>query len=193
MDADRKAALRAAALDARRRLTPTTRSTASHLVASRLLALPRLTAARTVAVYAATPTELDLAPYIAELWQRGVCTLLPRAHGDVLELALHKPDSELVTGPHGVREPRGPAVPGDELDAVIVPAVAFDPRGNRLGHGGGHYDRLLGDLPVRVRRVGVAFSCQIVPSVPVEPHDEAVDVVVTESRIHHRDARRSGR
>jgi 5-formyltetrahydrofolate cyclo-ligase len=73
-------------------------------------------------------------------------------------------------------------VPPSEIDCVVVPGVAFSPEGWRLGRGGGYYDATLAALP-RALRVGVAFEVQLVPTVPREPHDVALDAVVTESRL----------
>jgi 5-formyltetrahydrofolate cyclo-ligase len=70
------------------------------------------------------------------------------------------------------------------VDAAVLPGVAFDPRGGRLGAGGGHYDRLLARLPTETTRIGVGFACQLVPHVPTEPHDQRVEVVVTEASVH---------
>jgi 5-formyltetrahydrofolate cyclo-ligase len=71
----------------------------------------------------------------------------------------------------------------DRLDLVVVPGVAFDPQGNRLGWGAGYYDRLLAQVRADAPIVALAFECQIVPAIPPESHDVPVDVIVTEQRI----------
>jgi 5-formyltetrahydrofolate cyclo-ligase len=101
-----------------------------------------------------------------------------------LDLAEAAP-GELVPGPVRALEPPPGALavnPG-EVDLVVVPAVAFDAQGHRLGRGGGYYDATLAVLPPRCFRAGLAFDLQIVPSLPLEPHDARVDAVVTESRV----------
>lgn len=93
--------------------------------------------------------------------------------------------ADLIPGAFGIDEPdpgRCPLIPFAELDLVIVPGLAFTPAGERLGRGGGFYDRLLSHPDVCARRIGVCFDCQVVDSLPVESHDEGVDVVVTETR-----------
>jgi 5-formyltetrahydrofolate cyclo-ligase len=89
----------------------------------------------------------------------------------------------LVDGPRGTREPPPalPAVPAGEIDLVLVPGLAFDGDGRRLGRGGGHYDATLAALP-RATAVGLAYEAQVVPAVPAEPHDARLAAVVTERR-----------
>jgi 5-formyltetrahydrofolate cyclo-ligase len=90
---------------------------------------------------------------------------------------------DLAAGPRGVREPRRRRpVEAADLDVVVVPGVAFDGAGARLGRGAGFYDRFLHALPARVWRVGVAFDLQILERVPTEGHDARLDLVVTETR-----------
>lgn len=91
---------------------------------------------------------------------------------DVLE-----PKPELREEPRHVREPR-------DIDLALVPGVAFDTLGGRIGHGCGFYDRLLADFPLSTELVGLAYECQIFPPLPVEPHDIGMDRVVTESQVY---------
>lgn len=87
--------------------------------------------------------------------------------------------SHLRPGPHGTREPilTEPVSPAS-LHALLVPGLAFDEAGHRLGRGGGFYDRLLADLPSSIRRIGVCFDLQMIDCVPVDDHDQRVDLVV---------------
>lgn len=183
MPPDRKAALREAALAARRALPATERADASAAVVHRLLALPELRRAGSVLLHAATADEVDPGGLVALLSARGVRTLFPRVRGADLEVAAAQPTG-LAAGFRGVREPTGPALDPTGVDIAVVPGVAFDLRGGRLGHGGGHYDRLLVTLRPDAVRVGIAFACQLVPAVPQEPHDAAVDVIITDRATH---------
>jgi 5-formyltetrahydrofolate cyclo-ligase len=176
----RKAALRRAARLARDELSATDRTVASAAAEERLWRLPELRSVRTVALYAAHRGEVDLTGLASRLGQRGVRTLLPRVRGDALELVAANLGSPLSPGYRGICEPRGPAIDPEVVDTIVVPGVAFDPTGGRLGQGGGHYDRLLAELPSDTTRIGVGFACQLVPSVPREPHDLALDVIVTD-------------
>lgn len=88
-------------------------------------------------------------------------------------------------GHYGIREPIDPVfLPLEAIDVMIIPGVAFDARGNRLGRGGGYYDRLLAAFDGFT--AGVAFAFQLVPCVPTEPHDRSVQVVVTETNSYNR-------
>jgi 5-formyltetrahydrofolate cyclo-ligase len=186
---DRKAALRAATLSARRELTRGERQQASLAAVERLRNLPELRRLDTVLLYAALPDELDVGGLVGPLRAAGVRTLFPRVRGDELELVAAADLLTLTLGYRGINEPTGPAIDPGVVDAAIVPGVAFDPHGARLGRGGGHYDRLLAQLPDDAVRIGVCFSCQVVPSVPLAAHDEPVDVVVTERAIHRGNSR----
>jgi 5-formyltetrahydrofolate cyclo-ligase len=181
--------LRASALDARRRLTGGERQQASEAVVARLLGMVELRRAHTVLLYAALSEEVDLAGMVGPLRQAGARTLFPRVRADELELVAASDLLTLQFGHRGVREPSGPAIDPDVVDIALVPGAAFDPHGARLGMGGGHYDRLLPDLPESTLRIGVCFACQVVPRVPREDHDEPVDLVVTERAKYVTEAR----
>lgn len=87
--------------------------------------------------------------------------------------------------PH-IREHRlaeAPIVPPAEIGAILVPGLAFTRQGHRLGRGGGFYDRYLASLPATTRKIGVCFAMQLVATLPIEPHDEHMDVVVTEDGV----------
>jgi 5-formyltetrahydrofolate cyclo-ligase len=189
VEQERKGALRAATLAARRQLTAGERAEASHQVVARLAHLSELRRVATVLVYAGLPEEVDLAALIASLRAQRIQTLFPRVRGDDLELVAAADMGALELGYRGIREPVGPIVAPRVVDAAIVPGVAFDPQGGRLGHGGGHYDRLLATLEEDVPRVGVCFACQVVPAVPREPHDQLVDLVVTDRATYRTHAR----
>jgi 5-formyltetrahydrofolate cyclo-ligase len=95
-------------------------------------------------------------------------------------------DSDLKPGPRGVLEPDTECckvMPIDCIDIAIVPAVALDEKGGRIGSGEGYYDRLIPKLSITTRKVALALESQIIKQVPVEPHDKHVDIVITEKRI----------
>jgi 5-formyltetrahydrofolate cyclo-ligase len=189
---DVKAALRSTTLSVRRELSRTERQQGSQAAVERLRRLPELRRARTVLLYAALADELDVGGLVGSLRSEGIRTLFPRVRGDRLELVAASDLLTLTLGYRGIQEPAGPAVDPSVVDVAVVPGVAFDLRGTRLGRGGGHYDRLLAELPDRCLRVGVGFSCQLVPVIPRDEHDQPVDVIVTE-RSTHRNARATGR
>jgi 5-formyltetrahydrofolate cyclo-ligase len=145
-----------------------------------VLVLPEVVAARVVAAFVGIDPELPTLPLLDALRARDVLVLLP-ALRDEGTLSWGRYDGPLTTGRYGLREP---AVTGESLAAaavVIVPGVAYDPDGHRLGRGGGYYDRALATVTVPV--VGLALDDEVVEAVPVEPHDRTVDVIVTPTRV----------
>ena len=160
-------------------------SGASAAVCQRLATLPELAAAKVILGYAATPQEVSVDAALRALLDRGATVCVPWVQGEMLGVAVVRDLDELSTGWHGLREPavgtRDPLRPV-LLDVVIVPGVGFDTAGNRLGHGGGHFDRLLAHLRRGATVIGVALDLQVVDEVPVEEHDRAVDVLVTPTR-----------
>ena len=134
-------------------------------------------AATTILLYHSLPDELPSHNFV-KAWAAFKKVLLPRVNGDILEIA---PFGELQVSDHfGIAEPLAPAVSPLIPDLVIVPAVAFDRSGNRLGRGKGYYDRLL-PLCKNAYTLGVALDCQMVDSLPVESHDFPLDAVLTAS------------
>jgi 5-formyltetrahydrofolate cyclo-ligase len=184
-----KRQLRTSTLDARRRVSREERRAASAAVVERLLPMQEMQRARTVLLYAAMPEEVDLTGLVGPLRQRDVRTLFPRVRGPRLELVAASDLLTLQLGHRGVREPAGPSIDPAVVDVAVLPGAAFDPHGGRLGMGGGHYDRLLAELAEETLRIGVCFSCQVVPKVPRESHDEPVDLVITERARYTTEAR----
>lgn len=136
--------------------------------------------------------EVDIAPLADALAQRGVGICLPRHDWTSRAMTPVRVSNlgadlvpDLVNQRLGLKLPRGdlPEVPIGELSAVIVPGLAFDHRGHRLGRGGGFYDRFLGRMSKDVRTIGVAFEVQVVAEVPVEGHDARLGALVTEARV----------
>jgi 5-formyltetrahydrofolate cyclo-ligase len=147
--------------------------------------LPEAFEAKIVLGYHPTHAELDPRAALASLRETGVTIVLPRIVGPGA-LTLHEvgPFEGLEEGPHGIRQPSvtTPEVARADIDIVIVPGVAFDASGARIGYGGGYYDRLLDRLP-SARRIGMAFDVQLVGSIPHEPHDCHMHMVVTPTQV----------
>ncbi len=185
-----KAEVRAEAL-AKRDAVP---AAARQAFADRLAALgPRLVLdyappnpTLVVALFDAIGSEPDLRACCAALAAAGVPTALPStgARGASLTFRAWQPGDATVAGPFGIREPASHAELLDP-DVLFVPLAAFDRRGHRIGSGGGYYDRTLAELRARkrVRAIGIAYSAQEVLFLPSEPHDQPLDLVVTERDI----------
>ncbi|MFA5844258.1 MAG: 5-formyltetrahydrofolate cyclo-ligase [Coriobacteriia bacterium] len=187
-----KNALRKEARETLRAMPREVRARESAEIAERVLSLPELARARTVLAYAALPEEPDLATAFALLRERGTAVAYPRVTGP-RALTLHvASETDLAPGTYGILEPAAdaPVMAADGLDAVVLPGLAFDRSGVRLGHGGGFYDTLLADLPPHVARIGVAFDAQVRETLPREEHDALVDVVVTATVVYRRSDRK---
>jgi 5-formyltetrahydrofolate cyclo-ligase len=171
---------------ARNRLRPAARKRASTEAALNLLALTELAAARCLLAYFALPAEIDPLPASTALRRTGLTIAYPRIESPGV-LGVHAVDDEqdLVSGSFGLSQPREDAAVVElaRVDAVIVPGLAFDDRGRRIGYGGGYYDRLLPRLRPDCLRIGLAFDEQILAEIPAEPHDATVDLIVTQTRV----------
>ncbi len=182
---DRKRALRAELIQVRARLSREDRAERSRAIAERAAAIPELMAARTVALYAPLNTEVDPAGIGRRLVAAGGRVAYPRVQqaGRILAFAECDPTA-LVRGPLGALEPPSSARVVDlgDLDAVLMPGVAFSLDGLRLGRGGGYYDATLKLIPARSLRIGLGFDVQVVPTLPREPHDVPLDSLVTDAR-----------
>jgi 5-formyltetrahydrofolate cyclo-ligase len=155
-------------------------------VAQLLLDLPELADVQSVLSYAAMPAELDPSFAITALRQDAVRIGYTRIEAPgVLGVHIVEGETQLIPGPLSIRQPAEdlPRLPFDQIDAVLVPGVAFDESGARLGYGGGYFDRLLPLLRDDCARIGVAFDEQILEEIPAEEHDAFVDVVVTPTRV----------
>lgn len=159
----------------------------SRQIADRVVALPEFKRAEVICCYLSLPGEVDTRAILEAAWRAGkqVAVPAPRDDGEYLP-AWIGPDEPLSKGRFGLLEPLTPqwAKP-DRFHLAIVPGVAFSPRGGRLGHGRGFYDRLLARLARRLdSRVGIAFACQIVADLPTGETDVGMDVVVTENELY---------
>ena len=140
--------------------------------------------------YWPTRDEPDIREFLAGTPADGIRVALPRVDwqtGEMTPVIVRDFARDLVIGPHGIASPgdRCEMVEPDKLDLVIVPGLAFDPDGGRLGRGGGFYDRFLSKTPTECRKTAVALHCQWVRRVPRDHHDVRVDSVVDPTGVHH--------
>ncbi len=179
-----KIELRERLLPVRRTRSQEQRATAAEAIALHRLAERGVAGARRVAAYSSMPGEPGTGPLIAALHERRVEVLVPVVDGEGLDWVLHEPDAPTRRSSLGVEEPTGPRLGADALgsvDVVLVPALAVDHAGRRLGRGAGYYDRALAGVAVPL--VGVVHADELVPQVPAEDHDVAVQMVVTETGV----------
>jgi 5-formyltetrahydrofolate cyclo-ligase len=176
-----KAALRRQLAAARARLTDAERAAAGHAVREAVLALPETQMAGTAAAYYSVGTEPDTRGLVYALWKRGSYVLLPvLLPGGDLDWASYEGPDSLVPGPRGTLQPaeppRGTAAVAS-ADLVIVPALAVDRRGIRLGRGGGSYDRALARVGGPVPTVALLYDGELLDEVPSGPHDLPVRMI----------------
>jgi len=159
----------------------------SAAVRERLAALPECVNATRLLVYVSKGHEVDTHELIQRLLAVGKRVCVPRFDGaDRLYAASELKDfaAELEEGKFGILEPRQEVVrrvSPDKLDALLVPGLAFDGNGNRIGHGMGFFDRLLREA--RGTKIALAYDFQVLNNVPADAHDVRVDVIVTEKRV----------
>ncbi|MEZ4266681.1 MAG: 5-formyltetrahydrofolate cyclo-ligase [Myxococcota bacterium] len=182
-----KAALRLAMRTARGAISADLRARAHAGIVASLVDLSAQRGARVVALYAGSPDEADPSGAARGLVAAGCRVVWPRVAGPGLLEFHDAPISQLAPGFRGILEPPAgaPSVPWAAVDLAVVPGLAFTPDGQRLGQGGGFYDRLLGQSP-RPFAVGVAYALQLVGELPSEAHDEPVDRVLTEQGFAER-------
>ncbi len=184
---EEKKIIRARMKSLRAALDPDTFRALGGEIGRRALSLPELSGARTVHIYvSAVNNEVDTLDIITVLFERGKRVIVPRCAPEQYRLQHIRINSleELRPSRFGLLEPdHNPESEVDPLhfDLIIAPLMAFDRRGGRLGFGGGYYDFLFHHCPCP--KVGLAYSFQEVPSIPLESHDRALDVVVTEKEI----------
>lgn len=185
--AAQKHALRRKMRRLRRAISADFAALAAERAAARVLALDELATAELVGVYAAMRGELDTAPLITALLDRGVALAFPRVVPGERRLSFHRVSdtSNLVASSFRIPEPDAgaPAVPVANIDAYIVPGLAFDRDGWRLGWGKGHYDQTLTDSPGALR-IGYCYAAQLIDAVPTTEHDRAMHIIVTETEAH---------
>lgn len=176
-----KAALRAAMASRRAALPEAVRSQAAQQ-AAKLLAASALGAPGTVvAGYMPIRGELDPGPLMAMLEAAGLRLSLPRVEGGALSFRAHGCAVSLVPGAYGILEP-DIAAPVVRPAILLVPLLAFDRQGGRLGYGAGYYDRAIARLKPRLT-VGLAYAAQEIETVPMEPHDRRLDLILTERSL----------
>ena len=165
------------------------RLTRSRHVWERVITLPYYQQARLVLGYMAYDHEVLTDGLIRQAIASGKQIVLPLVQADRQQLALYAIadlECDVAPGYRGILEPqpqRTRAVAPEALDLALVPGVAFDLRGGRLGFGAGFYDRLLSRLRRDIPTVGMAFDLQVIPRLPHQPHDVMLDAIVTERRV----------
>jgi 5-formyltetrahydrofolate cyclo-ligase len=182
-----KRALRASAIAARDALPQAYRESASRAIAATLAARADFAAAHTLLMTLPFGSEWDTRMLLTHARARGLVVAMPRVNAATRMLELFRladDKRDVAVGHKGIPEPASHCEPVsiEAIDWILAPGVAFDIGGHRLGYGGGFYDRLLPLLRPDAPRVAGAFDVQVVDHVPIAPHDQRLDAIVTESR-----------
>jgi 5-formyltetrahydrofolate cyclo-ligase len=179
--AGQKAALRRRLMADRARLTPVQRAAAGRALRDTILELPQVQMAGTIAAYYSLVSEPDTHGLVYALWKRGSYVLLPLLRPDAdLDWASYEGPDSLRPGPRGLAEPGEPPRGLDAVaraDLVLVPALAVDRRGMRLGRGGGSYDRALARVGPQVPTIALVYDGELLDEVPADGHDQRVRMV----------------
>lgn len=155
--------------------SPETLAFLSESICKQVLTHPKWSMARTVLLYASLPDEVHTERLITQAIHEKKQVLLPVVCGELLELKRYS--SRQTIGQYGISEPVGkPFLHYEDIDLAIIPGMAFDPEGHRLGRGKGYYDRLLPH--VQAYKIGICFPFQLLEQIPVESQDIAMDEVI---------------
>ena len=158
-------------------------------IEDRLFEFANFLEAKIALLYVGGDNEVQTKNIIKRAYSYNKIVVLPAFDPKTFEMKLMKVDKfaqELKPGPRGVLEPnadRCKIVPIDRIDIAIIPGIAFDEKGGRIGTGRGYYDRLIPNLAITTRKVALTLEEQIIPQVPMESHDKHVDIIITDKRI----------
>lgn len=161
----------------------------SRMIVRRVLTRPEYRRARILFCYLDADNEVETGEIIRTALEEKRLVAVPLVEekaGSLRAVLIRDPDRDLTPGFRGIREPvdrESTGLDPREIDLAIVPGTAFDRFGNRLGRGGGYYDRFLPRLRRTACRLGVAFECQMVEVIVPQPHDQAMDMIITEARV----------
>lgn len=158
-------------------------------IESKLFDFANFLEARIVLLYIEGENEVRTRSILRQSLKINKILVLPAFEPERLKALIYKVDlleKDLQPGPRGVLQPNPPRckqVPVQKVDIAIIPGLAFDEKGGRIGSGKGYYDRLIPELPATTRKVALAFEEQIMPQVPSESHDKHVDIIITDKRM----------
>lgn len=181
---EQKKALRQWVREERSRYTPAYRAYADAEICRKILTLPAYTQAKTVLFFVAKQNEIQTRTLLQQAWNDGKRVLVPRcAEKGCMDAYAIVSMEDLQRGQYGIDEPKlyCALVAKKEIDFAVIPCMAADPYGNRLGYGGGYYDRYLADTTFC--KATICYERLLLPMIPTEAHDKKMDIVVTEQEV----------
>jgi 5-formyltetrahydrofolate cyclo-ligase len=189
MNNDERQRLRKQILGARDLMSASERHEKSGSAVQNFWSLPQMKHWSTLFIYVNFRSELETLELIQLCLSKGKRVVVPLVDASavsMIPLQIKDPEKDLVPGYYGIPEPdpqKSLRIAAREIDAAIIPGSVFDINGGRLGYGGGYYDRFLVNDAPQAKRVGFAFEMQVIENVPVQPHDQPLDILITEKRI----------
>ncbi len=183
-----KSKLKPEIFEKRKALSKEEVSLRSERIKERLYSLGEFKKAKNIMIYVSFNNEADTMGIIGEsLKNKEKAVLVPYVNKDkLLQISKINSFDDLEPKTFGILEPKEGKIrkfDAEKLDLVIVPGIAFDRRGHRIGYGKGHYDRFLENLPKQVKKIALAFDFQLIEKIPEEKHDVAMDIIITEKEI----------
>jgi len=189
-----KAELRRELLNLLLSITTEQRNEKSRKACRNLISSEQFQEASTVMMFVSLPHEVDTSEAILHAWQRGKTVAVPKVSWQqrhMIAVKINSLETGFSTSSSGLRNPTaGVPVPFEDIDLVVTPALAFDKEGNRLGRGGCYYDRFFANAELKATRCGFGFAEQLIDSIPIADHDEAVDMLVTDEQVTYFDNRK---
>jgi 5-formyltetrahydrofolate cyclo-ligase len=184
-----KSKVRKSCLEMRSALGAEERKNKSWLIRQKFLDLPEFKLAQNVMLFLNFRDEVETTVLAETTIAMNKRLILPRCapQGILLPIEVRDLKLDIEPGLWGIREPKlslGEADPL-EIDLILVPGAGFDLRGNRLGYGGGYYDRFFMRIKPTVPRIAIGFECQVIEDVPVDQHDAKMTMLITENEIYH--------
>jgi 5-formyltetrahydrofolate cyclo-ligase len=182
-----KATIRKLIIQKRKALSNLKQNEKSLVIAQRLLNMGEFKTSKAVFCFLSTAHEVKTEEIILKAFRLGKDVLVPLLNPQEgnMQIVRVPSDAKFIIGKHGVREPSlktGEVVSSACIDFVVTPGLAFDTFGNRIGYGGGHYDKLFKNISNDVTRVAIGYDFQILESVPCSNFDESVHFIVTETK-----------
>lgn len=184
-----KAEVRQACLCQRTSIGEKERESKSLIIQQKLMDLPEFQSAQTVMLFLNFREEVETTAMAEAIIAGEKKLVLPRCapHSKLLPIEVRDLNQDIEPGAYGIREPKltlGVVEPSD-IDLIVVPGSGFDLQGNRLGYGGGYYDRFFMLLNPLIPKIALAFECQIIPNVPVDKHDAKMTMLITENGVYN--------
>ena len=166
---------------------PQEREAKSQLACDLLVTTEQFQGASTIMLFLSLPHEIETSEAILAAWQAEKTVAVPKVSWEqrhMIPVQINSLETGFSTNALGLRNPTtGAPVPFGDIDLVVTPGLAFDVKGNRLGRGGGYYDRFLAHDRLKAWKCGFAFAEQVIDSVPVGDHDQPMDMLITDPRV----------